>query len=286
LRDFQATLPCRKEIRRVAPAEICLFDFLRRRSLDVMKSLGLILAGLLFLSGGCNRGVKHGVEVVLAVGTNEVSQISSNDMRRVVTALARRMDKLGFPSEVKAMGENRVSVKLPFAAVESMGKQRTLLTRGGSFELRLVHEESTRLAQDGLAPGGYSLMYETRIVAGGRKQLVPYVVSRQRVAGVSSTNISKATIIRGTLNEPQLAFQLDDAGRAAFAKVTGENVGRQLAIVLDGELYSAPTIRAPITEGTGVISGGGMTGEDVRELVLLLQFPLEKPVRVVEERTF
>jgi preprotein translocase subunit SecD len=93
-------------------------------------------------------------------------------------------------------------------------------------------------------------------------------------------------MIRGPINDPQVAFQLDDAGRAAFAKVTGENIGRQLAIVFDGELYSAPKIQTPITEGNGVISGGSMTDQEVRELALLLESPLDVPMQVIEERTF
>jgi preprotein translocase subunit SecD len=250
-----------------------------------MKSLSLILVGA-FLFCGCERGVKHGVEFVLAVGTNQSSQLGSNETARVAKALARRMDKLGYPSEVKVKGESLVSVKLPFAAVESMGKGRTLLTRSGALELRLVHQENERLLRDGTVPGDYRLMHVVQSAISGQRESVPLVVSKKPVPGVSSANITRASLIRGPINEPQVAFQLDAAGREAFAKVTEENIGRQLAIVFDGELFSAPKIQTPITEGNGVISGGSMSDAEVQELALLLESPLHVPLQIIEERTF
>ena len=64
--------------------------------------------------------------------------------------------------------------------------------------------------------------------------------------------------MRGNMNDPQISFRFDGEGAAAFAKVTSENIGRQLAIILDGELNSAPVIKSAITEGSGVISGGSI----------------------------
>jgi protein-export membrane protein SecD len=266
-------------------AQFGLSRFLSRSSLDEMKFLGLIILGL-FLICGCQRGVKHGVEFVLVVGTNHPAEISSNETARVVKVLARRMDKLGYPSEVKAKGENLVSVKLPFAAVESMSKRRTLLTKSGALEVRLVHEENARLLREGIVPGDHRLMHLAQLGTSGRTEPVSFIVSKEPVPGVSGANIARAAMVRGPINDAQVAFELNDAGRVAFAKVTGENIGRQLAIVFDGELCSAPKIQTPITEGRGIISGGSMTDQEVRELALLLESPLHVPLQVVEERTF
>ena len=251
-----------------------------------MKSLASIFAGLLLCCCGCDRGIKHGVEVVLAIGTNDVARVSATELEQTARTIAGRIDKLGYRSEVKVMESNRLSVKLPFAAVESVGRQRKLFSRTGLLEFRLVHPESERLVADGMVPVGYRLMPQTRLIPGGAKQVVPIVVGRQNLSGFSGTNIRRASVIRGNLNDPQVAFEFDDAGRAALAKVTSENVGRQLAIVMDGEVYSAPMIREPILEGRGTIGGGNMTKDEVYELAVLLQFPLGMPVRVVQENTF
>jgi protein-export membrane protein SecD len=249
-----------------------------------MKSLALIIIGL-FLFCGCERGIEHGMEFVLTPGTNQISQLDSNDMARVVRVLARRVDKLGYPSEVKSHGENLVSVRLPFEAVENMGKGRTLLTKSGFLQLRLVHVENARLLREGIVPGDYSLMHSTQRGAGGRTEPMPFLVSKQPVPGVSGTNITRASVASGSFNDPQVSFQLDEAGRAAFAKVTGENIGRQLAMVLNGELYSAPIIQTAITNGSAVISGS-MADKDFWQLAVLLESPLHVPLQVIEERTF
>ena len=62
-------------------------------------------------------------------------------------------------------------------------------------------------------------------------------------------------VTRGNLGEPEINFRLNDEGTAVFGQVTRENVGRRLAIVLDGDLYSAPTINSPIETGSGQITG-------------------------------
>jgi protein-export membrane protein SecD len=251
-----------------------------------MKSLALILLGLLFFSGGCDRSVKHGVEFVIAVGTNQLAPVSSKELQNVVTALAKRVDKIGYRSEVRAAGENRISVKLPFHVVENMGQRRTLFTKGGVFELRFVHAQSAQLLADGMVPAGYRVMNETRVMPSGQPQNFPFLVSKERVVGVSGANITRAAYMRGNMNDPRIAFEFDASGKEAFAQVTTANVGRQLAILLDGEVYSAPMIRTPITEGRGEISGGNITEAEAREMAVLMEVPLPVPTRMVEERTF
>jgi preprotein translocase subunit SecD len=82
---------------------------------------------------------------------------------------------------------------------------------------------------------------------------------------------------------PQIAFELTAEGAALFAQITAANVGRQLAIVLDGQLQSAPVIRETITAGRAVISGN-FTDQQAKELVSLLENRLPANVRVLEER--
>ncbi|MEP6663853.1 MAG: protein translocase subunit SecD, partial [Verrucomicrobiota bacterium] len=84
-------------------------------------------------------------------------------------------------------------------------------------------------------------------------------------------------------NQPQIDFELDKKGAELFGQMTSENKGRQLAIVLDGELYSAPVINEPILTGRGVISGK-FDLKEARELADVLENPLERPVKILSER--
>ena len=86
-------------------------------------------------------------------------------------------------------------------------------------------------------------------------------------------------------NEPIVYFSLDRLGAQKFGKTTLENVGKRLAIVLDNSIISAPSIREPITSGSGTISGN-FTFQEATDLALLLRSgALPTPINIVEERT-
>jgi SecD/SecF fusion protein len=84
-------------------------------------------------------------------------------------------------------------------------------------------------------------------------------------------------------NSVAISFTLDSEGAVKFAKVTRENVGQLLGIVLDGELTSAPRINGEIPSGSGEITGN-FTIEEGIELANVLENPLETPVKILEER--
>jgi preprotein translocase subunit SecD len=82
-----------------------------------------------------------------------------------------------------------------------------------------------------------------------------------------------------------VSFRFDTLGGKMFGDATRENVGRQLAIVLDGKVISAPVIREPILGGSGIISGS-FTTEEAKDLALLLRAgALPAPLTVIEERS-
>ena len=86
-------------------------------------------------------------------------------------------------------------------------------------------------------------------------------------------------------NEPVVTFSLDRVGAKKFAKVTSNNIGEQLAIVLDKKIISAPTIQDTIIGGSGQITGN-FTFQSATDLALLLRSgSLPAPLAIVEERT-
>ena len=83
-----------------------------------------------------------------------------------------------------------------------------------------------------------------------------------------------------------VSMKMTPAGRIDFARITGANVGRNLAIVLDGMVYSAPIIQDRIPAGEAQITGGSFTAETARDLAIVLRAgALPAPVRVAEERS-
>ena len=92
-------------------------------------------------------------------------------------------------------------------------------------------------------------------------------------------------VTHGSMGEPEISFTLRPDGAAAFARLTPENVGRQVAIVMDGKVFSAPVIRSPIEGGSGVISGH-FSAPEAFALACALDSPLPVPVRLVESKDF
>jgi SecD/SecF fusion protein len=85
------------------------------------------------------------------------------------------------------------------------------------------------------------------------------------------------------LGRPVVIIEFNAEGRDKFGKLTEQNIGRQMAVVLDGEVYSAPVIRTAIY-GSCEISGGNMSITEAEELASVLKNPLENPVAIVDER--
>lgn len=129
------------------------------------------------------------------------------------------------------------------------------------------------------------VMEEAGKDAAGRQAYVPMFVSRSRDATVSGDTVSKATPERNpTTGENAVSLRFDDAGRKQLARVTSGRVGRQLAIILDGTVRSAPVLRSELTDGSCEITGG-FTWREVTELSGVLNAgALKAPIRIIEKR--
>jgi len=87
------------------------------------------------------------------------------------------------------------------------------------------------------------------------KQPQPEVLNIQKAALLDSSDVKNATASVGRIGQPFIDIKLTDNGSKRFAEVTRQNIGKRLAIVIDGRLYSAPRIIAAITGGEAQISG-------------------------------
>jgi SecD/SecF fusion protein len=219
----------------------------------------------------------------------ETAKLATNTSRQVavdnaIEVLRKRVDRFGVAEPlIQKQGEDRILIQMPGLSEAEMESVRTAIKKAAFLEFRMVHEDSDRLAREGIIPPGFEILKELRTQRDGTKAVIDVVVSKQRVPGLSGNNIKSAYFTRGTMNDPQIAFNFDSEGTVAFAKLTTENVGKQMAIILDGELYSAPNIREPITAGSGTISGGSMTEKEASDLAAILQNPLEAPVSIITE---
>jgi preprotein translocase subunit SecD len=111
------------------------------------------------------------------------------------------------------------------------------------------------------------------------------VAKIQPESGLAGKIVQSASVLTDVMGQPQIDFILIPDSTAAFAGVTRTNLHHRLAIVLDGELYSAPIIQMPIESGRGEIAGS-FSRNEARLLANLMENPLPVPVTVLETKTF
>jgi len=209
----------------------------------------------------------------------------TNAMARIKARLKNRFSKFGTRIYWEPVSESRARISVPIADARAGETAKNLISRRGFLEFRLVHENSDELVRQGDLPPGYEALKSADDPRGGPPQAQSVLVKKEPERGLAGGIVKNATLVRGNLGEPQIDFSLNAESAAAFAEVTRENIGHRLAIVLDGQLYSAPVIQSPIETGHGQITGH-FDAREAAELANLMEFPLPVPVTVLESNAY
>lgn len=223
---------------------------------------------------------------LLATRTNVVDEAElAGVLAQAIEVLRKRVDKFGVAEPViQPVGHDRILIQLPGLSEADKESAKRQIQRAAFLEFRMVHERSDELLREGIIEPGYEILKEERRNRDGTKTIQSYLVKKKPERGMTGAYVKSAMVVRGNLGEPKIAFTLTDDGATLFGDITRENVGRQLAIILDGELYSAPVIRSAIETGHGEISGS-FDLREAYELANVLENPLRAPLSIVEERT-
>jgi len=196
-----------------------------------------------------------------------------------IEIVRRRVDEMGTrePS-IQRQGVDRIVVQLP--GVKDPDRIKALLGKTAKLTFHMVDDgTSPEDAARGRVPPGSMLLPSAESERG-----LPgsYVVKKRVEVGGDMLTDAQATFQDG---RPVVSFKFSAAGGKKFGDATKENVGRQLAIVLDDRVISAPRVNEPILGGSGIISGG-FTVQQAKDLSLLLRAgALPAPLNVLEERT-
>ena len=262
---------------------------LAKRVCSFSAGFAVALASLILAPGCAPPAPEHGTAFLVAVDTSGWPDAGdrAQAVTNAVAVLRKRVDKLGVRrASVQPAGQDRILVKVEPMQTETTTSLRRLLERGGRLELRLVHEKSEEVIQAGTVPPGYAVLKEERRQPDGSKRTVAYVVNEKPERGLTGKYIKRAFVSRNQVsNQPMINFELNAEGAKLFGEVTEANVDRQLAIVFDGVLYSAPVIRTAILGGRGVIEGN-FELKEAFELAILLENAVDAPLKIVEEKSF
>ena len=192
--------------------------------------------------------------------------INNAALKQSIEIVRRRIDEVGTKEPtILQRGEKRILVELP--GLKDPERIKNLLGKTAQLNFRLVNDNSEFGTDELISETGEKLKISKRIVMSG------------------DNLVDAQPSIQNQQNEPTVSFTLDRLGAQKFGRATTDNVGKRLAIVLDGKVISAPNINEPITSGNGVISGN-FSFQEATDLSLLLRSgALPTPLDVVEERT-
>lgn len=206
-------------------------------------------------------------QTIASMGADAVSQS--------IEVVRRRLDSTGTKEiSITRQGAERIVVQAPGqsdpAELERLVGQTAQLT----FQMVDV-ENSVQEAVAGAVPPGSELLTDDQGVA--------YLVKRRIL--VSGENLTKAEVTTDQNGQTAIGFRFDGSGARRFGEATAANIGKPFAIVLDGKVISAPTIRSAITGGTGVIEGSFTIAQASEMVNLLNGGALPAPLKVEERRT-
>ncbi|MDG6080285.1 protein translocase subunit SecD [Erythrobacter litoralis] len=225
--------------------------------------------------------VVDGQRFVLTPTEQGLTEAVDQAMDSAKEVIDRRINALGTrePTIIR-QGDNRIVVQVP--GLQNPRQVKELVGKTARLEFKLVDLNALPAdVQQGIAPPG--------------SEIVPYAASSdfpgqsiavQRLGGIRGDNLTGAQQnFDAQTNEPVVNIQFDADGGRRFAKLTSENVNKPFAIILDGEVLSAPNINEPIRGGSAQISGG-FTVEGANQLAISLRSgALPVDLAVVEERT-
>jgi SecD/SecF fusion protein len=214
-------------------------------------------------------------------------EVTSAMLEQAVEVIRKRVDYFGGGEPViTPVGTDRILVQIPGLDPAKIQEARDQLSRVAKLEFRLVYPDSgQRLGEidagQQVIPPEYRIETYKHAERGEKAQEERLLVKKKSDLGGNHVTEAHA----GYGNEGwEVTLKFDSEGAKQFGKITEANVGHRFAIVLDGIIQSAPSIREPIYQGSARISGR-FTEQEARSLASVLENPLQTPVTIEEERS-
>ncbi len=231
---------------------------------------------------------------LLTLKTSVEQQIRNSSVQQAIQTIRNRVDQLGVTEPViqehGPAEEYQILVQLP--GVDDPARVKDIIKSTALLELKLVEPgggpfptREAALAQiGGLVPEGKDLLPSVRRFSDGSSQSSEEWYLVNKVAAITGRDLRTAHPGSDQFGKPSVNFTLTSDGASRFERITGANIGKQLAIVLDGKVKSAPSINGQIRD-SGEIAGS-FTLEQANDLSLVLRSgALPASLNYLEERT-
>jgi len=221
--------------------------------------------------------LQGGIHLTLRVDTSKLPENAKFDaVSRAIEIIRNRIDQFGVAEpSIQAEGLDRIVVQLP--GLTDRQRALELVGKTALLEFKVVSDDSNalRAAVAGKTPEGYQL-YKS-------EEGSDLLLEKETV--LTGKYITNAKVDFGQYGEPVVSLEFNSEGGKSFSDITGANVGRRLAIVLDDKVQSAPVINERIPSGRAQISGR-FTADQAADLAITLRAgALPAPIIVEDDKT-
>jgi len=236
--------------------------------------------------------LRGGVAFTLEVDEAAASSFGEHERReklsKAIEILETRINGLGVAEPIiRPLGDNRIEVQLPGVSTKDNPEVVDSVKKPARLDFRIVHPTASPQTS-GIAPPGYERMALEQ--ESPRGELLYEELYVKRIPEMTGSAIANAFARPDMYGKPEIILQFTTEGRSRFAEVTREiaTLGRQmgvpgrLAIVLDGRLYSAPSVREEIDSESAQITGS-FSEREALNLANVLNNPLDLPLIIKEQ---
>lgn len=212
----------------------------------------------------------------------EVKRLKEWAVTQALERTRRRVDKYGVAEPaIYKQEHDQIALQLP--GVKNPQEAIAFIRTAGRLEFKLLNTtDDLQKALAGKVPVGSEILYSDDVDESGKIIKRPYLLYSKTL--LTGDRLKEAKVGIDNFGKPDVSISFDSEGAKIFDRVTGENVGKQLAIVLDGAVHSAPRIQDRIGGGNAQITGN-FTHDEAAKLAIVLRESLPAPMKIVQNVT-
>jgi preprotein translocase subunit SecD len=230
----------------------------------------------------------------------EAKRIKDSAINQALETIRNRIDQFGVAEPiVQRQGLKQIVVQLP--GVKEPKRARDLIKETALLEFKMLDEDNQskldlpgRIPKDkeedilkqaeAKLPAGDQILFERGVDKDtGREYRIPYLVKKRVM--LTGDVLSDARVSIGQFNDPYVSLTFDGKGGREFERITGDNIKKRMAVVLDNTIYSAPVIQDRITGGRAQITGT-FSMQEANDLAIVLRAgALPAPLKIIQDLT-
>ena len=230
------------------------------------------------------KNIDGGIFFTLRLPDKESDSIKKMATEQALETIRNRIDEFGVSEpDIRIQSGNRILLQLP--GISDPERAKGLIGKTAQLTFQLVDEQGdVNAALRDKPPIKDEILYQVKKNANtGSQTRTPFLIKKN--VELDGSQLTNARVEFDQFQQPQVGIEFSRKGAKTFEQITGANINKRLAIVLDKNVYSAPNIQDRISGGKAVITGH-FTLEEATDLAIALRAgSLPAPVKIIEERT-